>query len=297
MDATHNLIAPSFEHHTIPNEAASRTAGRPVFDNLEVIRIRFAGDRQKVAVFPAHDIDPNATRDALAAGTIATGEYVTYAQAYAPLYRKFKEGAAQDLAGTPLSEAPFLDNARRSELKALNIHTVEALAALDGNPLKQLGMGGRELKNQAQAYLDRARGSADVTAMAAQIAALQQQLAERDRLIEDYASEPKKGVYQRGVEAAAEKDPYDGYDLLDPTPVELKAEKATADGSGPRDTGVADGSADGDTSRPIEDLSDAELKEFIKAQTGKAVRGNPSRDTLEAQAIDLARKADAIAED
>jgi cell division protein FtsB len=38
-------------------------------------------------------------------------------------------------------------------------------------------MDGRELKNQAQAYLDKAAGSVDVVKMAATIAALEAKLA------------------------------------------------------------------------------------------------------------------------
>ena len=67
-------------------------------------------------------------------------------------------------AGTPLSELTFLSQGKRLELKALNIHTAEALASLDGGPLKMLGIGGREMKNQAAAYLAKAAGNADVFA-------------------------------------------------------------------------------------------------------------------------------------
>ena len=44
---------------------------------------------------------------------------------------------------------PFLTEASRAELRALNIYTVEALAAIDGQELKNLGHGGRDMKNKA----------------------------------------------------------------------------------------------------------------------------------------------------
>jgi hypothetical protein len=75
---------------------------------------------------------------------------VTYAEVYNEQYRKFKAGQQQTVSGTPLSEAPFLTEGKRRELRALNIHTVEQLAGLDGANLKTLGMGGREWKNQAR---------------------------------------------------------------------------------------------------------------------------------------------------
>lgn len=166
--ANENLVYARFYNHTIPNEAKSTEAGRPIFDDLEVCEVRFAANKQTIHVAPAHEVFKIERN-------FATGETtpVTYAMAYKDQYQKFKDGQSQDQSGTPLSELPFLTQSKRLELKALNIHTAEALAALDGQPLKRLGMGGRELKNQAQAYLDKAAGSIDVVALAAKVAALE----------------------------------------------------------------------------------------------------------------------------
>ena len=301
--------------HTIANEAASKSAGRPIFDQLEIVEIRFAGDRQKVAVFPAHDVDPNATRDALAAGTIHSGDVITYAMAHPTQYRRFKSMEAQDVSGTPLSEAPFLQQSKRLELRALNIHTVEALAALDGTPLKQIGMGGRELKNQAIAYLEKAAGSADVTAMAAQIVALQQQLKDRDDLIDNYASRQKKGPYQRGVERSLAREAEDeqrraaeagddGEQPVEPQTAEEAIVLAREEGEDDPEAAARqrypqlfdDGNAnrataaDQGATKALDDCSDAELKAFISAETGEPVKGNPSRATLIKRATELAQR-------
>lgn len=170
--ANENLVFARFFIHTTPNEAKSKAAGRPIFDEVECCEVRFAANKQTVHVAPAHEVFRTERN-------FATGEVtpITYAIAYADQYKKFKDGVTQDQSGTPLSELPFLSQSKRLELKALNIHTAEALAALDGQPLKRLGMGGRELKNQAQAYLDKAAGSVDVTALAARIAALEEENA------------------------------------------------------------------------------------------------------------------------
>ena len=135
------------------------------------MEIRTAGDRNTVKVFPAHSMHRWVTND--------DGEQVaqTYAERWNAQYRRFKENRQQVQDGTPLSELPFLTEAKRAELRALSVHTAETLAALDGQNLKTLGQGGRDLKNQAQAYLDAASGSANVTQMAAQIADLQAQIA------------------------------------------------------------------------------------------------------------------------
>ena len=164
-----NLLAVTFESHPVINDAKSVKMGRPIFDDVEICVIRFVGDNKKVGAFPAHEAEPNATRE--------KGFPVTYAEHYNTQYMQFKNGLQQTVAGTPLSEAPFLTEGKRRELRALNIHSVEALAALDGPNMKMLGMGGREWKNQAVAFLSAASGTADFTGMAAEIARLKERLA------------------------------------------------------------------------------------------------------------------------
>lgn len=255
MSANANLIVPTFEVLTSPDEYASKKAGRPIFTDMEVIKIRFAADKQKVAVFPAHDIDPEATRE--------QGQPVTYAMRYNSQYLAFKNQTTQTLGGTPVEELPFLTQSRRMELKALNVHTAEALAALDGTPLKQIGPGGRDLKNQAQAYLDNAAGSADVTSMAATIESLKQQLRDRDALLQ--VQHVPAGPAPLVVDAEEDVDGEDSDEQ----------EQETDDG------------------KSLDDCSDAELKEYIKRETGQAVKGNPNRATLIERAMEIATKPDA----
>ena len=76
---------------------------------------------------------------------------MTYAQAYHPRhYEAFKTGEAAKGEGTPIEELPFLTAARRAELKALHIHTAEALSQLEklARHSPNLGMFGRELKEK-----------------------------------------------------------------------------------------------------------------------------------------------------
>lgn len=170
--ADKDLVIPLFKIHTTENKAKSKEAGRPIFDDMEVVEVRFAGDRNKISVFPAHAVCGQMQDD--------DGDYrqMTYAERWPEQYKRFKAKQTQVAEGTPVDELPFLTQAKRSELKALSIYTAEALASLDGTPLKNLGPGGRDLKNQAQAYLDRAAGTADVTKMAAEIAELQRTIRE-----------------------------------------------------------------------------------------------------------------------
>jgi hypothetical protein len=180
-----SLVHARFFVHTEPDEAESKKAGRPIFREYEAVEIRFAANKQTVHVAPAHEefkIEKN----------FATGEVtkLTYAMVYNEQYRKFKAGEAQTASGTPLSELPFLTASKRLELKALQIHTAETLAALDGPNLRNLGMSGRELKNQAQAYLDKAAGSVDIVQMAARVAKLEEENARLRGAAPEEAGEP-----------------------------------------------------------------------------------------------------------
>jgi hypothetical protein len=147
-------LVPLFKQLGVLNEAKTAKEGRPIYDDVEVVEIRAPGSRD-VKVFPAQafsnwQIDP------------FTGlqRPVTYAERFKSQYNQFKEHAAQTMSGTPLQFAPFLTEGRRAELRALNIYTVEALAQVDGQELKNLGYGGRDMKNQAEAYLAKAATAA-----------------------------------------------------------------------------------------------------------------------------------------
>jgi hypothetical protein len=175
MKTEETLLVPVFKTHSSHNAAKSAKAGRPIYDDIEVCEIRQAGNKSTVGVFPAHEVWR--WQDTQEGGR----EPITYAMRYPDQYKRFKAGAAQAKSGTPLEEAPFLTQGKRLELKALNIHTVESLAALDGQPLKNLGQDGRALKNQATAFLETASSSADATRYADENAKLKERIAELER--------------------------------------------------------------------------------------------------------------------
>jgi len=96
--------------------------------------------------------------------------------------------------------------ARRAELRAQNIYTIEALAAIDGLELKNLGMNGRDLKNKAQEYLEEARTGAPNTQMLSELEALR---AKNALLEEDI-----RAIKDRGPEfTPTREDRFDGMNL------------------------------------------------------------------------------------
>jgi len=172
MAEPENLVVPIFKVHSKIDKTATAKEGRPIYTDLEIVEIKLAANKQTTGVFPAHAVwkwvdQPNGMR-----------EPVTYAMRFNEQYKRFKANSSQSQTGTPVEELPFLTQGKRLELKALNIHTAETLASLDGQPLKNLGMGGRELKNMAQAYLDNAAASADTTRLASENEKLRQLVEE-----------------------------------------------------------------------------------------------------------------------
>jgi hypothetical protein len=267
MAEADNLIVPVFKTHVTQNEYESKQKGRPIFDEQEVVEIRMAANKETVGVFPAHEVwkivdRPDGTR-----------EPTTYAMRWPEQYRRFKANEAQEQAGTPLSEAPFLTQAKRMELKALNIHTVDTLAALDGQPLKMLGIGGRDMKEQAKAYLEKASDSAVETRLASENVALRQQLDDMQAQINAMNKKASNKKAEPDDEPAADAPEGDDEDQeVDETEQELETKPS-----------------------PFDDWEDDDIKLWIKEETGDRPKGNPNHQTLVRMADeindDLAKKA------
>ena len=126
--------------------------------------MRYAGSKN-TGVFPAME-QSHWDEDEINGGQRA----VTYAERFPKQYQQFKSRQQQTKAGTPLDYLPFLTEAKRAELRALNIYTAEALTVVDGPELKNLGPGGRELKNQAIAFLESGSELARINTLEAELA-------------------------------------------------------------------------------------------------------------------------------
>jgi hypothetical protein len=219
----------TFRNGSVPNPAKSKLAGRPIHDDVEYCDIRFPGRRDwqpfPATAFAGWRTDP------------FSGEQVsyTYAERFSKQYRQFKEHVAQTKAGTPLAEAPFLTEARRAELRAQNIYVVEQLAAIDGQELKNLGHGGRDMKNQALEYIEASKGNAP-----------DMQLKERLE-----AAEIKNRLLEEDLASAR------------------KAAPPASNGSG-----------------EFADMTDDQLRDFIRVHSGHTPQGNLNRKVLERMAMD-----------
>jgi hypothetical protein len=180
------------------NKRKSREAGRPIFEEKEFIRIRFPADNKRVHVAPAHDTCGNDP---------ASGLPVTYAQRHAAHYEIFKKQGAGAIVGTPLAEASFLSRSRAMELKALHIHSVEALAELNERTFKDVGMDARTLRDKARAWLGRANEDAQTTKLVEENAALKAQMALLSERLDEIAHGGVPATTEPPAEALSDADP------------------------------------------------------------------------------------------
>jgi len=183
-----SLVTPFFKTVAQLDPHASKAQGRPIYHDMEVCEVRIAGDRNFKPEFPAHSM-----------WNKIEGEEITYAQRWPAQYARFKENVEQTADGTPLSELPFLTEAKRMELRGLKVYTAEALASIEGKNLQTLGIEGREWKTQASAYLSRASGSAETVRLASEVEILKARLAAFEGAAPE--SEDDKSALKDAIEA------------------------------------------------------------------------------------------------
>lgn len=166
-----------FKNGFVKNQIRSAEAGRPIFDDVEIVEIRHPGSRD-YGVYPAtersHWIIDEVTGEQTA---------VSFAERFSKQYQQFKAHQQQTKSGTPIDYLPFLTEGKRAELRALNIYTAEQLALIDGADLRNLGPGGREWKNKAAEYLETSNDASKVTKLEAELEALKA----RNQVLEDDA--------------------------------------------------------------------------------------------------------------
>jgi hypothetical protein len=155
-DHTASGVVPEFFMESVHNPDRSAKEGRAVFDDVEHVRVTILGDRNSSgASFVVSD---------------------KYRKRWPDHYAAFQRGEVLAKSGTPLEQWPMMTKSRVLELKAVGIENVEALASVTDTNLGIIGLGGRELREQAKAFLDAAKGSANVTEMATEIARLKSQV-------------------------------------------------------------------------------------------------------------------------
>lgn len=165
----------------IPVEDPEKTAeaGHPVFKEVEFVKIAVPGDRQSLYMQPATDRDR---------------------QRFPRAYAAFKSRESNTLEGMPIEQWPQVTRALAMTLRAMNIHTVEALAEVHDGNLGNLGQQGRELRAKAAAFLKQAKDAASSQRLAAENAGLKDQIATLQQQFEHLAA--RVGIDPEEVRAA-----------------------------------------------------------------------------------------------
>lgn len=148
-----------FFRDTVKNESKSIEAGRPIFDEIDLVKIITPGSRDSFI----GDATPE------------------YQARFAGQWARYKAGKDQMTSGTPLSQLPWMTSAQVAEFNAVGCQTVEQLVGMP-DALSQKFMGHHQIKQKAQAYLDTAAGMAPTMK-------LQAELEKRDEMITQLQSQ------------------------------------------------------------------------------------------------------------
>lgn len=138
----------------VKDEHASAEQGRPIFNDVEFVEIIVAGDATNQIQRQATDQDRQRFRAA---------------------YGNFKDGNAEALVGTPLTEVTWLGKSQVEELSYLKVRTLEALAELNDTVCGKYP-GFYDLKRRAMAHMLASEKAAPLEAVHAENQLLKQQL-------------------------------------------------------------------------------------------------------------------------
>lgn len=179
----------TFKTEAVLNPAASTKAGRPVYDDIDMITIYSPGSKLTSIVDHAK-------------------RYTQGRPILAAKYRDWKSGQVASAGGTPLENFPFLFTkpSMIAELKYRNIFTVEQLATLPDSG-KQTIMGGHELCQKAADWI----ASTAANAADEEKEALKQRLADMEETVAELSGKKpkqtrgKKPVVEPVIEAEVEQ--------------------------------------------------------------------------------------------
>ena len=144
------------------NEQKSKKAGRPVFDDVEVVEIRIPGDKDVIRKIADE-------RDR---------------QEYPKQYLAFRKSQTQEtVSGFPLSQWAQMKKSQVEEARFFGIHTIEQLASVSDTNLQRLGPGWTPLRQLARDWDKAAQDGAatvklrtDLEAMTARVKTLETML-------------------------------------------------------------------------------------------------------------------------
>lgn len=151
----------------VEDRNASIEAGRKVFKNVNMANITPPGTK---------DVFPRVAEEWLAdiRQKSMDGRWpAQWVEHFEAQFKAWKAGQDIPESGTPLKGWPLLSPAEVNNLIGANVRTVEDLAALTEEGIRNAGMGARALRDKARAWLETATGPGK---LAEEVAAMKVQL-------------------------------------------------------------------------------------------------------------------------
>lgn len=180
-----------FEVRAVENRQKSIDDGRYIADDVEYVLVTPPGSKDCHEAIATEWI-ANKSHD------VRAGRFKKdWLDAIKESFEAWRKGMELPVNGTPIRGWPLLSPARQEMYSHNNIRTVEDLAALTEEGLKNAGMGSRADKQTAMAWIERNADGGN----ALKVSALQSENADLKRMIEDLAtkvrvlqeSQPKRG--------------------------------------------------------------------------------------------------------
>lgn len=152
----------AFYYQPVRLKKKSEEAGRDIFEDRVYILILSPGQSKTEMRREAKDIDK---------------------QEYPEAWKAFQEGKGEPLVGTPVELLPGMTPSRIKELHAVHVRTIEQLAAVPDQNLRNLGHDAHTLRNKAAGFLE--KNTAEVQALRAQNATLSKSVTALQRQLLD----------------------------------------------------------------------------------------------------------------
>lgn len=147
---------------SIQDKTKSLEAGRPIFRDVEMIRIMVPGDKGNIIEREVREQDKHR---------------------FPRHYAAYKNNQQELIEGTPLEKWNYLSEAQVRELRHFNVRTVEQLAMMsDGHAQNFIGIN--VLRKKAQEYLDAAEEGAPVAQLQAELDKRDARIGEQDETIQ-----------------------------------------------------------------------------------------------------------------
>lgn len=166
-----NVLHVEFYKDAIQNSHKTEKEGRPVFEDVDFVRIITPGDTKTI---------------------IETKVDETHKFRFKNQWKTYSEGNETQITGWILKEWPVVTASQVKELNYHNVYTVEQLSKISDHSINNLGMGMFDLRTKAKAALDAAAGSADLSVRAIkeqnqieEIKSLKSQLSALNNLVKE----------------------------------------------------------------------------------------------------------------